>query len=126
MKAKLPVNLNLFEIKLPIHALVSILHRASGFVLFLLIPLMLWLLQQSLSSAADFAAVRETLANPFFKWVIWGLLSALFYHLIAGIRHLSMDTHILPESLSASKVSSWVVLVLSLAIVACLGWEIWL
>lgn len=125
MKAKLPVNLNLFEIKLPIHALISILHRASGFTLFLLIPLMLWLLQQSLGSASDFVALRNLLGNPCFKCVIWGLLSALFYHLIAGIRHLCMDMHVLPESLFASKVSAWVVLVLSLGIAAGLGWGMW-
>ncbi|MHA7840903.1 MAG: succinate dehydrogenase, cytochrome b556 subunit [Gammaproteobacteria bacterium] len=126
MKTKLPVNLNLFEIKLPIHALVSILHRASGFMLFLLIPFMLWLLQQSLSSAADFAALRVTFTHPFFKLVAWGFLSALFYHLLAGIRHLCMDAHLLPESLWVSKMSSWVVLIFSLAIIGFLGWEIWL
>lgn len=124
MKTQLPVNLNLFEIKLPIHALVSILHRGSGFILFCLIPLMLWFLQQSLASAADFAALRDVFTHPLLKCVVWGSLSALFYHLMAGVRHLSMDAHLLPESLWASKVSAWVVLVLSLVIAGALGWEI--
>lgn len=126
MKKQLPTNLNLLTIKLPIPGLVSILHRISGFILFLLIPLLLWVLQQSLISPVKFQVLHDLFTNPLLKLLLWGSLSALIYHLFAGIRHLSMDMHILPENWCAGKLSGWVVLGLSAMTILFLGWMIWL
>lgn len=86
-----PKNLNLMTIRLPLPALVSILHRMSGALLFFAIPLLLWLLQQSLASAASFAAVQNLLHHPLVKWVCWLMAWAFLHHACAGIRHLLLD-----------------------------------
>ncbi|MFM9913599.1 MAG: succinate dehydrogenase, cytochrome b556 subunit [Methylophilaceae bacterium] len=88
-----PKNLNLLSIRLPINALVSILHRVSGFLLFLVLPLVLWCLQQSLQSATGFEQVRMLLTHPLAKLVVLGLAWAFFHHFLAGLRHLAMDVH---------------------------------
>lgn len=89
-----PVNLNLFTIKFPIAAIVSILHRLSGVALFLFIPFGLWMLYHSLHSETDFVFLGLTLKRPLFKFLVWLWLTSLGYHLIAGIRHILADLHI--------------------------------
>lgn len=90
---KRPKNLNLFTIRLPVPALVSILHRASGFLLFLLIPAMLWCLQNILSSEAGFNHVKHVLDSVFVKGIIFAALWAFWHHFFSGLRHLAMDFH---------------------------------
>jgi len=84
-----PVNLDLRTIKLPITAYTSILHRVSGVILFLGIVVMLFALDKSLASEEGFAEVQACLTSPLAKLIIWGLLSALLYHLVAGVRHIT-------------------------------------
>jgi len=91
---KRPVNLNLLSLKLPVTAIVSILHRISGFALFLAIPLILWTMQYSLSNNSNFNTLKNNLNIFYFKFLFWIVLVGLFYHLIAGVRHLLMDMHI--------------------------------
>src|SRR5262245_52853916 len=86
-----PKNLNLFTIRQPIPAIVSILHRISGAILFFVIPLLLWGLSLSLSSKHNFEHLRQLLSSPWAKFIIWCFLAAFIYHFIAGIRHLFMD-----------------------------------
>src|SRR5579872_3303497 len=74
-----PKNLNLLTIRFPIPAIVSILHRLSGVVLFLLIPIILWGLSQSLASDDSFEFLHNTLTTPFAKGVIWILLAPFLY-----------------------------------------------
>jgi succinate dehydrogenase / fumarate reductase cytochrome b subunit len=88
---KQPVYLNLFQFKFPATAIASILHRLSGVILFLALPLMLSALATSLAGEAQFSQVRDCLLHPLMKWFWAALLVALFYHLIAGIRHIIMD-----------------------------------
>jgi succinate dehydrogenase / fumarate reductase cytochrome b subunit len=106
-----PKNLNLLTIKLPINALVSILHRATGCVLFLMLPVILLLLQWSLSSALHFETVIAILHSPFIKLMLLGLAWAFFHHFFAGIRHLAMDVHWM-TTLMKARYTSKVVLVL--------------
>jgi succinate dehydrogenase / fumarate reductase, cytochrome b subunit len=91
MAAKRPKNLNLFTIRLPLPALVSIMHRVSGAFLFLLLPLLLWLLQQSLCSNESYTAVHDCLRSPFLKLIYALIIWAYLHHALAGIRHLIMD-----------------------------------
>ena len=86
-----PKNLNLVSIRLPLPALVSILHRATGVVIFLLLPVLLCGLQQSLKSAEDFQALTQMLNSPVPKLFALGLLWAFLHHFLAGIRHLTLD-----------------------------------
>lgn len=108
-----PVNLNLFTIKFPIAAIASILHRISGVVLFLLIPYALWLLYHSLHSETDFVFLTLTLQKPLFKLLSWAWLTALSYHLLAGIRHILADLHV-GTSKRGGASGAWIVILLAL------------
>lgn len=119
-----PVNLNLASLSYPPMAIASILHRISGLVLFLLLPIMLCFLHSSLESPSAFNALQTTLAQPFYKVILWIFSSALLYHLFAGIRHLIMDLGF-GESLNSAKRSALFVIILSILTVICLGVWIW-
>lgn len=119
-----PKNINLTTIRLPLPALVSILHRASGFVLFLLIPLLLWGLQRSLQSPAGFEQVLQLAAHPFMKLVLLGIAWAFFHHFLAGLRHLALDMHWGAE-LAQARLTSKLVLVLSLLLTLLTGVKLW-
>lgn len=119
-----PKYLNLFEIRLPVPALVSILHRLSGLALFLFLPYLLWLLQASLSSPASFERYRAVLANPFAKLILIGLLWAFLHHLLAGLRFLALDLHWGTE-LAAARTSARLVLIGALALTLVLGLWLW-
>ena len=119
-----PKHLNLLQIRLPVPALVSILHRATGIVLFLLMGLLLWLLQGTLASGARFDAVRAALAHPFVKLVLLGLLWAYLHHMLAGIRHVAMDLHY-GTTLESARASSKLVLFGALAFAVIAGVVLW-
>lgn len=106
-----PKNLNLLTIKLPINALVSILHRAAGVVLFLLLPLMLLALQQSLISEASYQALSQLFEHWLVKLFLIACSWAFFHHFYAGIRHLLQDVHWM-TTLQKSRFTGRVVLVL--------------
>jgi len=124
MNHKRPVNLDLGSLKYPPMAIVSILHRISGLVLFLFLPLMLYFLHLSLPSAASFDALQQMLTQPFYKWVLWAFTTALVYHVIAGIRHMIMDLGI-GEGLVAGRRSALIVIVLAVIATIFLGVWIW-
>ena len=120
-----PKNLNLFTIRLPINALVSILHRATGCVLFLILPVILLLLQLSLNSAEHYDTVIAILHSPLIKVMLLGLAWAFFHHFFAGIRHLAMDVHWM-TTLMKARYTSKVVLVLGALATLVLAVKIWI
>jgi len=124
VKTKRPKNLNLFTIHFPIPSIVSILHRISGVILFLLIPLMLWVLNSSLSSEEGFNNLAQFLATPWVKFVLWGVLSALIFHFVAGIRHLLMDINIGIE-LKSGRFSSILTIIVALILILLTGVWLW-
>lgn len=124
MNSQRPVNLDLRTIKLPITAYTSILHRVSGVILFLGIVIVLFALDKSLASEEGFAEVQACLASPLAKLIIWGLLSALLYHLVAGVRHLIMDLGV-GESLEGGKLGSKIVIAVSVVIIVLAGVWVW-
>ena len=119
-----PKNLNLFTIKLPINAVVSILHRVSGIGLFLSIPLILWNLQSLMHSEASYAALTFWLNTWFVKLVLIGLAWALFHHFFAGIRHLLQDIHWM-TSLNNARLSSRILLWLVGISTVIFAWFVW-
>lgn len=121
---KRPKNLNLFTIRLPINAVVSIMHRASGVVLFLIQPLLLWALQLSLANAEGYMRVGVLLQHWSIKVLLIGLAWAFFHHFYAGLRHLAMDVHWM-TSLQKARFSSRVVLWLVGISVALFALVIW-
>src|SRR4029450_9219858 len=84
-----PVYLNLFAIRMPLPAIVSILHRASGALLFLIgIPLALYVTQRAIASAEGWADMRAAFDAPLAKIMAVVLAWAFIHHLLAGVRHL--------------------------------------
>jgi succinate dehydrogenase / fumarate reductase cytochrome b subunit len=119
-----PKHLDLTKIRLPLPALVSILHRASGAALFLFLPLLLWLWQESIASQQRFEQLKAIAGHWGVKLVLIGLLWAYLHHLLAGIRHLALDLHI-AEELPAARATSWLVLIASLGLSAVIGAMVW-
>ncbi|MDX2164971.1 MAG: succinate dehydrogenase, cytochrome b556 subunit [Gammaproteobacteria bacterium] len=119
-----PVNLNLFTIRFPITAIISILHRITGVLLFLFVPLIVWALQASLASPDSFAAVQEIFTLGVVKFLIWVCLSGLIYHMLAGIRHFIMNFGFL-ESLSAMRLTAKIILGLSILLSLIVGVWLW-
>ncbi|MCG7871724.1 MAG: succinate dehydrogenase, cytochrome b556 subunit [Candidatus Thiodiazotropha lotti] len=72
----------------------SIIHRATGVVMVLCIPLLIYLFDLSLSGADGFAAVKAILGMGLVKLILFLMLWALMHHLLAGIRYLLIDIDI--------------------------------
>jgi len=90
-------NLSLAQItsyRLPAAGIVSILHRVSGVLLFLMLPLLLWLFDISLRSEGTFERLRGIAGNFFVKLVLLAAAWAILHHLVAGIRYLALDLHV--------------------------------
>lgn len=121
---KRPINLALTTMVFPPMAIVSILHRLSGVILFLFLPIVLYWLRLSLKDAGSFTDLQLILANPYYKGVLWLFLTALWYHLIAGLRHMLMDIGI-GESLSSGCKSAKIIMILGALGSLCLGVFIW-
>lgn len=113
--------------RLPLAGLVSILHRVSGLVMFVLLPFIIWMFDTSLTSeisfarfSAAFGAGVGVVPGWFVKLVTLALIWAYLHHLIAGLRHLWMDaTH--DVSLAFGRQSAIVTLAASLILTLALG-----
>lgn len=121
MTKQRPKYLALNEIRLPLAGFASILHRISGAGLFLMLPVLIWLLQLSLGSTQEsadmFAAVT---GNLLVKLLLLGLAWAFFHHFCMGIRILLIDIHVGVEKQQA-RGSAMAVMVVSLALTAIFG-----
>ena len=121
MTKERPKHLALHEIRLPLAGFASILHRVSGAGLFLMLPLLIWLLQLSLGSTQDSAAMFAAVTgNWLVKFILLGLLWAFLHHFCMGIRILLIDIHVGVEKQQAHN-SAMAVMVVSLALTAILG-----
>ena len=113
-----PVYINLFKIQLPISGLLSISHRVSGMLIFFMVlPFSAYLFNILLASQDSFALFIESYNSSIFlrTFVLFNVL-IFEYHVIAGIRHMLMDFHIVSETLSASSNSALTALVTFAAI----------
>ncbi|WP_370526489.1 succinate dehydrogenase, cytochrome b556 subunit [Pantoea sp. Ap-967] len=124
VKSQRPVNLDLRTIKLPITGVTSFLHRVSGIILFLGLAIMLYALSKSLGSEEGYGEVKACLTSPLAKFVAWALLSALLYHLVAGVRHLIMDMGI-GETLEGGRLGSKIIIAVSVVVIVLAGVWIW-
>lgn len=116
-----PKYLALHEIRLPLAGFASILHRISGAGLFLMLPLLIWLLQLSLGSTQQSAELfAAVIGNWLVKLILLGLLWAFLHHFCMGIRILLIDIHVGVEKEQA-RSSAMAVMVVSLALTAVLG-----
>ncbi|WP_297481309.1 succinate dehydrogenase cytochrome b556 subunit [uncultured Photobacterium sp.] len=116
VKKSRPVNLNLQTIHFPLTAIASILHRISGVIMFVAVAILLWLLNLSLSSPEGFTTAANIIDSWLVTFILWGILTALFYHIVLGIRHLLMDLGYFEDmemGLASTKVSFVIVAILS-------------
>ncbi len=114
--------------RLPAAGWVSILHRASGVLMFLLMPFIIWMFDTSVSSEYSFARFKAAFNQGlgwapgwFLKLVALALIWAYLHHFIAGLRHLWMDVSHAAVSKQFGKTSAVTVLVLSLGLTLVLG-----
>lgn len=119
-----PKYLNLLQIRQPAPAIVSILHRVSGAVLFLFLWLFLAGLERSLGSPQSYADLGALLDQPLLKLALLGFLWAYLHHMFAGIRHLGLDLR-LGIHLPGARVTAYVVLILGFAVTALVGVLLW-
>lgn len=125
MNDKRPVNLDLSTIKFPVTAIVSITHRVTGVAIFVALPILLWMLDRSLASPESFADLKELMMTSLLvKLVVWAILSVLLYHLVAGIRHLIMDTGV-GETLEGGRRGAKLVFIISAVLILLVGGWIW-
>jgi succinate dehydrogenase / fumarate reductase cytochrome b subunit len=113
---KRPVYLNLFQIRLPVTGVVSILHRVSGVLLVLAIPFLLYGLQRSLTDPGAFDALRSAASAPIGCALAFGLLWLLAQHFWSGMRHLLLDLDVGIDR-AAARRGSWLVFVAAIATV---------
>ena len=106
VKKQRPVNLDLATIRFPVTAIASILHRVSGVITFVAVGILLWLLGHSLSSPEGFLVVSSIMESFIVKFILWGILTALAYHVVGGVRHMLMDFGYLEETFEAGKQSA--------------------
>jgi succinate dehydrogenase / fumarate reductase cytochrome b subunit len=112
--------LELMNYRLPTAGLVSILHRISGFLMFLLLPFVLYLFEKSILSETSFKHFAGIASHPLTKLILLALAWAYFQHFCAGVRHLFMDMHIGIEKDSARQTGA-AVLVVSVVLTALVG-----
>ena len=119
-----PKFLNLFQIRQPAPAIVSILHRVSGAVLFLLLWAFLVALQASLVSPESHAELKAFIDQPPMKLALLGLVWACLHHTFAGIRHLALDLR-LGIQLRGARASAFAVLAASFGLTLVIGALVW-
>ena len=120
-----PVYLNLVRIRLPLPGIVSILHRISGALLFLLgIPLLLAGVAASLASPDSYESLKGALSHPFAKLVLIGFLWAYLHHFCAGVRYLLLDI-LKGIDLPSARRSSAAVIAVSLLLTGVIGARLW-
>lgn len=124
-----PKHLNLMQIRMPLPAYVSILHRVSGAGLFLFLGGLIWLLGASLGTPEQYAAFTAVMGCslagiPVVKLILLGLLWAFLHHFCAGIRFLLLDMHIGIE-LAPARASAVAVFAVSLVMTLVLGGALW-
>ena len=125
MQRKRPKHLNLLEIKQPLPAVISILHRVSGVLLFFPgIPVLLCGLQMALGSPQGYAEFQSFLINPLVKGTSMLALWFFLHHFCAGIRHLMLDLHY-GVALEQARMSSKLVLGMGITLTLLIGAAIW-
>lgn len=123
-------NINAFKdlttYKLPVAGILSILHRISGLLMFILLPLAVWLFDLSVTSEFTYERLAAVVAGAGYypgwlvKLIILGLIWAFLHHLVAGLRHVYMDVYHKVDK-AFGKSSAIVSFVISLGLTAVLG-----
>jgi succinate dehydrogenase / fumarate reductase, cytochrome b subunit len=118
---------DILKYRLPPAGIVSILHRISGALMFLLLPFVIWLFDKSVSSEISFDEFKAVFIHASWGWfaklVALALIWAYLHHFCAGLRHLWMDaTH--SVSKEQGRVSALATLAVSLVLTLALGYKL--
>ena len=125
-------NINAFTdlttYRLPPAGIVSILHRVSGVIMFLLLPFIIWMFDTSISSDISYARFKAAfnsglgfVPGVLVKLVALALIWAYLHHFIAGLRHLWMDVSHAAVTKEFGQTSALVTLALSIGLTVVLG-----
>lgn len=123
MQTTRPVFLRLWQIRLPLPGVVSILHRVSGLLLVLAIPFALALFAQALSGPEGFAASAAALGRWEVRLLLLVLVWGLIHHLVAGLRYLLLDLGIGLERLAARRSARLVLIATAVILVVVVFWH---
>ena len=111
--------------RLPVAGIVSILHRVSGVLMFVLLPLIIWIFDKSISSEISFARLRSAFntgaGGVVLKLVALALIWGYLHHLIAGVRHVRMDVSHAAVSKQSGASSAKFTLIASLVLTVVFG-----
>ena len=131
LSKKRPVfrNINIFRdvigYRLPLAGIVSILHRISGLLMFLLLPFIIWMFDASVTSEISYARFTAAFNGGFsgflLKLVALALLWALLHHFFAGLRHIRMDVDPAAAGKEDGRTTAIATLALSLGLTVILG-----
>lgn len=120
-----PKHLDLTKIRLPLPGWVSIMHRVSGAALFAALPLLLWLLDRSLSTEIGYDRLALIFKLWWVKLAMFLLLWGYLHHFCAGIRYLLLDLHI-GIDLASARMSAGAVYFISVPLALLAGWRLFL
>ncbi|MCH2353731.1 MAG: succinate dehydrogenase, cytochrome b556 subunit [Pseudomonadales bacterium] len=125
MNTERPVNLTFSTIiRQPVHAVASFLHRVSGAFLFFGSAYLLFLLDRSFASEVGLHAVKVRLDGTAETYLLWLILVALIYHVVAGTKHLLLDIHV-GDTHAATVVGSYLVIIVSGVLATLAGFWLW-
>ncbi|MCP1661262.1 succinate dehydrogenase, cytochrome b556 subunit [Neisseria perflava] len=119
-----PVYLDIPNIRLPIPGIVSILHRVSGVILFVTLPILLGLLAATLERESVFISYLHFISHPIVKLALIGVLWAFLHHAMAGTRFLFLDAHKGLE-LQTARLTAKIVFVSALVLTVVIGALLW-
>ena len=119
-----PIFLNLFQLHFPITAIVSILHRVSGVLLFLTMPVLWFALAAARTNISSYYHLVYLMSDCFiFQFIIWIALSSLAFHAVFGVRHLLGDANI-AHSFKAAERSAWGFLLIAAGAIGWLAFKV--
>lgn len=124
MEKTQPKYLNLSKIKLPIPGIISILHRITSMIIFVSLPMILFLFSGTLNKNEYFNLYIKLISMPIVKILLLILLWSFIHHCIAGTRFLFLDIHKGLE-LKIARITAKLVLLSSLLLTLIIGTYLW-
>lgn len=118
------LNLLFLGPRMPITAKISILHRVSGLILLVCLPILLFMVHHMKNDSGYYSEIMSTGYGVFYKLVFTIFMWALLHHLFVGIRHLLLDLHIGLKK-SCANSSAWLALIMTIIATCFVGYLIW-
>ena len=124
MKTDRPINLSLTKFSFPLAAIASITHRITGTLLFVGIAFLLYLLDQSLTSAQGLEHARTVLTLTLPKLLLIAVVATLIYHFVAGVKHLFLDFDI-GDTTEGGRLAAQLTIAISVVLIGLAGVWLW-